>query len=108
MVVAAGMDSFSLQDLQQSKLCIKSMIAQGGFATCYRATYEGEAVAVKVIPRHADASDQHSRYCRQAFFHECLLVAGLKHEYAPRAEVYKKFSDMYIIIAQPVRAPWLS
>jgi hypothetical protein len=87
MVVASGEGSASLQDLQPSRISIQALLGQGGFAACYRATYQDDPVAVKVIPRHVNAADKHAEYCRQSFLHECLLVAGLRHEYDPPRQV---------------------
>lgn len=84
-MVGIGTDSVPVQQgLDPSNLHIKGMLARGGFAICYRATYKGEGeVAVKVIPRKA--TDAHAEYCLQAFVHECLLLQGISHECAPRS-----------------------
>lgn len=81
MAVVGCVDGMQQQGLDPASLRIKALLAKGGFALCYRATYQGDAVAVKIVPRHA--SDAHSEYCLQAFVHECLLLQGLRHEYDP-------------------------
>jgi hypothetical protein len=83
-MVIAGIEDVPLPDLQQSHISIKTLLGYAGSVACYRATYQGEEVAVKVIPRNGHAANQNAHYCRQAFVQECLLMSKLHHKYAPR------------------------
>jgi hypothetical protein len=77
----AAMGTLSVASLDPSALKLTGYIAKGGFATCFRAKYKNDEVAVKVVPRCA--KDAHAAYCFQAFLHECLLLQHMDHPYAP-------------------------
>lgn len=72
-------DAHDLRSLAPDSIHLRALIARGGFATCYKGTYQNQVVAVKVVPRLT--SDNHSRYCFQSFLHECKLMQDMDHQY---------------------------
>jgi len=76
-------EGHGLRSLLPERIHLRTLVAKGGFATCFKGTYEDQVVAVKVVPRLT--ADRHTRYCFQSFLHECKLMQDMEHgcEYIP-------------------------
>ena len=68
--------------LKTGELRLGNVIANGGFATVFRAVYRGTTVAIKAVPRAQDT--QHAIFCIKAFVHECNILSSLSTECVPR------------------------
>lgn len=66
-----------LRSLAPESITLRTLIAKGGFATCYKGVCDSRVVAVKVVPRLSP--DSHARYCFQSFLHECKLMQDMNH-----------------------------
>jgi hypothetical protein len=60
-----------------SLLRLEGVIANGGFSTVLKATYQAEKVAVKAVPRTQDTQD--AAFSVKAFAHECSVMLRLNH-----------------------------
>ncbi|KXZ46953.1 hypothetical protein GPECTOR_39g447 [Gonium pectorale] len=84
-------DSAALLDL--SKLQVRGPLGRGGFASCWRATYAGRDIALKVLQPHSAAAPA-AVVAPGAFFPEQGLYARM---FLKEAEVTSQLQHSYIV-----------
>ena len=72
------------------KLQVLGKVGQGAFGTVFRAIYDGQVVAVKVLT--ADGNGPAEQDAKKMFFREALALQKCQHKWVPGNSPNKVFS----------------
>jgi hypothetical protein len=82
MTAHASYDGHVLPYIKPGDLKLVSIIANGGFASVFKARHDGADVAIKAVTRDTTTAD--AEFALKSFIHECKVMSSLHHRCARR------------------------
>jgi hypothetical protein len=80
MTAHANCDGRVLPYIKPEELTLVSIIANGGFASVFKARHDGADVAIKAVTRDTTSAD--AEFALKSFIHECKLMSSIQHRCA--------------------------
>eukprot|EP00250_Pteridium_aquilinum_P004551 c14756_g1_i1 orf=582-1826(+) len=97
-----GLEGYDEWTINTSRLCMGPAFAQGAFGRIYKASYNGQDVAVKILERpHNDL--ERAQSMEQQFVQEVVMLATLRHENVVRFVGACQKPGVWCIIMEYVR-----